>query len=483
MNADSERRAAIAYVALLFLSLYLLTLKGVSTADDLMHYDLVQSFVGSGCLHLPPGKYDPETHPGMDPFVARGRGGHVYLGLPNGLALASVPLGGLGRIADLRWSSIEAADPLAQGDEDGFRAEMAKLRRRPSALLTAATNPVASAITVALFFALAMQLGGSVRDALRVTLLLGVATVVWPYSTNYWTQPIAGLFLFTAFYAIAGRSGAVGWRRALAAGLLAGAAFLCRFEMLALAPWLLIYCIACSARLTSHRFAAAGSFLVGLGAVLASQAAWNAYRFGNWLQMGTGHQRLRDFGGDVVRVLPLEVISPYRGILLYSPALVLGIAGVVLVWRRAPALAVTVIGVSATALVLYSAFVMWRSDVSWGPRFLVPVTPFLLLPATLVVRKSRAAFWTALILGIGIQLPAALGIQDLFVLSAFHAPTQHDPWQHFWQSDVVPQWTHVLHGNVELWWLASPARALLALPLGIIGTLAAWKLRGVNRTA
>ena len=296
MKTDSEHRAAIAYVALLFLSLYLLTLKGVSTGDDLLHYDLVQNFVGSGSLHLPPGKYDPETHRGMDPFVARGRDGHVYLGLPNGLALASVPLGALGRAADLRWGFMETADPLTQTDKEGLRAAMAKLRRSPSALLTAATNSVASAMTVTLFFALALQLGGSVRDALRVTLLLGVATVVWPYSTNYWTQPIAGLFLFAAFYAITDRREALRWPRALAAGLLAGAAFLCRFDMVALTPWLLLYCVSSSRRLASQRLAAAASFLVGLGAALAAQAAWNAYRFGDWLQMGTDHQGLRYFG-------------------------------------------------------------------------------------------------------------------------------------------------------------------------------------------
>jgi hypothetical protein len=467
--------AGQAYVFLFFLSLYVLTLKGVSTADDILHYDLVQNAIATGRGYLPPGKYDPEIRPGMGPFVARGTDGHVYLGLPNGLALASLPLGALGRVADAWLGTGTVIDPLAQPDEDGMRKAMAALRRRPSALLTAAINPLASALTVSLFFALAAQLAGSLRDALQAALLLGLATVVWPYSTNYWTQPIAGLFLFASLYASCRAEGAVGWRRALGGGLFAGAAFLCRFDTLPLSFWLLLYCVLSAPRTAARRWAAGLSFVAGIGCALALQASWNAYRFGNWLQMGTGHQRWRDFQGDIIRVLPLQMASPYRGIFVYSPALLLGVVGLVALLRKAPALAVTIAGLSATALVLCSAFVMWRGDASWGPRFLVPLTPFLLLPAAPQIRRWPAAFWMALITGLAIQLPAVLGVQDLFVLSAYHSPPQRDPWQHFWQSDVVPQWTSVLRGNVELWWLASPARALLALAFGVFGGVAAIK--------
>ena len=103
MESNCDTRAASVNVFLFFLCLYVLTLKGVSTGDDLLHYDLVQRVVASGRIDLPPGKYDPETRPGMA------------------------------------------------------------------------------------FFALAAQLAGSLFDAFQAALLLGLATVVWPYSTNYWT--------------------------------------------------------------------------------------------------------------------------------------------------------------------------------------------------------------------------------------------------------------------------------------------------------
>ena len=159
--------------------------------------------------------------------------------------------------------------------------------------------------------------------------------------------------------------------------------------------------------------------------------------------------------------------------LLYSPALILGIIGLAVLHRKAPHFAVTIAGVSFTALVFYSAFGMWRGDTSWGPRFLVPLTPFLLLPAALQMRRWPAAFWTALLIGFAIQLPAVLGIQEPSILSAFHLPIHRNPWEHFWQSDVIAQWGSVLRGNVEMWWMFSPARAIVALTITCIGAVAA----------
>jgi hypothetical protein len=473
IEANRDTRAASIAIFLFFLCLYVITLKGMSTGDDILHYDLVQRVVTLGRADLPPGKYDPETRPGMRFFVARGTGGNVYLGLPNGLALASLPLGAVGALADSWFSAGTAGDPLSQPDEIGKREAMAELRRRPSALLTASINPLVSALTIALFFTLAAQLAGSLRDAFQVALLLGLATVVWPYSTNYWTQPIAGFFLFASLFVSWRAGGAVNWRRALGAGLLAGAAFLCRFDTLPLSFWLLLCCVMSAPRTGAGRWAGGLAFAAGLGSALAMQAFWNAYRFGDWLQMGTALQRWRVFQGDIIRVLPLQVASPYRGIFLYSPALLLGVVGLPRLWRKAPPLAATVAGLSTTGLVMYSAFVMWRSDVSWGPRFLVPLTPFLLLPAALQIRRWRAAFWVALSVGLAIQIPAVLGVHDPFALSAYHFPVQRDPWHHFWQWDVVPQWTSVFRGNVEMWWLAAPARALAALAVGACGSVAA----------
>lgn len=476
MTGTPDTRAASVMVFVSFLCLYLLTLKGVSTGDELMHYDLAQRVVTAGRADLPPGKYDPETKPGMTGFAARGRNGRVFLGLPHGLALASLPFGALGATADRFVGAGTDVDPLAQTSGEGVRAAFAALRRRPSVLLTTAINPLMSALTVAIFFALAVRLAGSLRDGFRSALLLGLATVVWPYSTNYWTQPIAGFLLLAALYVCWDGAAPLARRRALGAGLLAGAAFLCRFDTLLLSAWLLLSCALRAPGSWVRRSMAAVSFATGLAPFLALQAAWNAYRFGDCLELGTSVQSWRLFRGDVLTALPLMVVSPYRGMLAYSPALILGVAGLILLFKKDPRLAVTISGLSVTALVFFSAFGFWRSDATWGPRFLVPLTPFLLLPAAPGMRRRTVAFPVLLALGMAIQIPAVLTVQDPGALVDFHAPFQRNAWRHFWQCDALLQWRSLLSGNLELWWLASPVRAAIGLAIACTGGVAASKL-------
>jgi len=465
----SERRAAL-WVFIAFASLYLLTMKGIQMADGVLHFDLAQGILSAGRFDVSDG-WDPDR-PGMHVFVARGRDGKVYSVLPHGLAIASLPLGGIGRLVE-SWgeSATEHPDPLAQKGDEGMRRAMAELRHRPSALLSAAINPLATAATVALFFLLAVELIGPPRDALRAALLLGLATVAWPYSTNYWTQPLAGLCLLAALYSL-GRGEPLGWRHASLGGLAIGVGVLCRYEVVLLAPWLLLYSLLRTPGGSSRRWLNGLGFLGGLGPAILTQALWNAFRFGSFLDTGTGHQRWRDFQGDILQVLPLQIVSPYRGILFYSPPLILGVVGFAFLWRRRTTLAVTLAGLSITLLVFYSAFLLWRSDGTWGPRFLVPLTPILLLPATYVIRRWPPAFWATLIIGFAFQLPAALGLQDMSVLNAYHSPMMRDPWQHFWQTDVLAQWRFVTQGNIELWWLTSLPRALLGLVIGCCGVWA-----------
>ena len=475
MPSRLDTRAASGMVFVFFLCLYVLTLKGVSTGDEMMHYDLVQRILTTGRGDLPPGKYDPETKPGMTGFVARGRDHSVYLGLPHGLAVASLPLGAVGLAVDRLFNVQTDVDPLAQSSADDMRKAFAAFRRRPSALLTTAINPLVSALTVAMFFGLAAQLAGSLRDGLRMTLLLGLATAVWPYATNYWTQPIAGFFLLASLYVCWSAGNALTWRYAFCAGLLAGGAFLCRFDTLLLSVWLLLFCALRASGPWARRCAIAFHFSTGLASLLVLQAAWNVYRFGDWLQVGTAVQSWRLFRGDVISVLPLMVVSPYRGLLAYSPALILGLVGLTLLFKKDWRLAATIGGLSVTALVFFSAFGFWRSDATWGPRFLVPVTPFLLLPAALNVRRWAVGFWVFLAIGFAIQVPAVLAVHDPAALIDFHAPFRRDPWQHFWQWDAVAQSRSMLSGNIELWWLASPVRAGIGFFIACVGGIAGFR--------
>src|SRR5439155_2714025 len=78
------------------------------------------------------------------------------------------------------------------------------------------------------------------------------------------------------------------------------------------------------------------------------------------------------------------LVSPGRSLFLYAPPVLLGLA----LWPRfarhfaAEALLIAAIG--AGHPLVYGRWYSWWAGLSWGPRFLLPALPFLLLPLALL---------------------------------------------------------------------------------------------------
>jgi hypothetical protein len=153
----------------------------------------------------------------------------------------------------------------------------------------------------------------------------------------------------------------------------------------------------------SLRDLAAGTALVAGAAFLV--LLYNYVRFGDWLQTGYpiwyAHQGYSMFYfDDYGRHLAALLVSPYRGLLFYSPIALAGVAGIFLL-RDATGrlLGITALGVLAATLLFIAAFRFWAGGHSWGPRFLT-APQVLLVPALAAVfaRAPRRAAWLVAVL-------------------------------------------------------------------------------------
>ncbi|MCK4807380.1 MAG: hypothetical protein KAT09_07025 [Candidatus Aegiribacteria sp.] len=79
-----------------FAATYLLTFRGLSTGDNVYHYEFVKSIIQRQQLSLPLNNTLLATDRSMSLFFAFGRDDKPYMTLPPGLAVASLPLGSLG---------------------------------------------------------------------------------------------------------------------------------------------------------------------------------------------------------------------------------------------------------------------------------------------------------------------------------------------------------------------------------------------------
>jgi hypothetical protein len=445
-----------------FFCLYLLTFKGICTGDNLLHYDLVVNTVKTGQPALPTDRYDLEKQPYLKLFVAEGLDGRLYVTLSPGLALASIPIGAIG-------VAMEALAGRAEVGQTSSRRSLAEVRTSASAFFVGLINPVVSALLIVVFFSTAIMITDSVEWSTVLSLILGIGTIVWPYSSTYWTQPLASLSVFGAFFLLVRGIAKSSSRCVALSGLIAGFGFLTRYETVFVLPWLILFIFL--AELPSYRkrirflVTFVGSYIISVVAMMC----WNVYRFGSVLDTGAGHQTriFASLQANLLDSLPANLVSLNRSIFLFSPPLILFFFGIVPMYKKNRAMAVTLIGIVLSGLILYSKFTQWSATSSWGPRFLVVLTPFLLLPAAMFRPRRgwrRVLVAVLLVVGVVIQLIGVLVPYQHGAVADYFG-TARAPQGYYSKSEIVPHLHQLLKGSVDLWWLRSPALVVLGMCL------------------
>jgi len=117
--------------------------------------------------------------------------------------------------------------------------------------------------------------------------------------------------------------------------------------------------------------------LVFVGVGLAGVGAYNWLRFGHPLHSGYHFGRGEGFTANPLQGLYGLTISPYRGFFWYTPAAWLAIAAFPRLWRRHRPEAMLWGGLLGVHLLVFSTWWMWWGGFAWGPRFLVPLAPFV----------------------------------------------------------------------------------------------------------
>jgi hypothetical protein len=301
---------------------------------------------------------------GVPAFLTFARGHYVSL-FPPFAGLVAVPIYMLSV-----WSGVDPGSRLV--------ADLEKL---------AAT--VIAGVTVVVFYATLKRLTDE-RASLLITIVFAFGTGTFSIAAQaLWQHGPSELFLTLSLYCLV--RGLKEGKYSAYSGLFLAAAVLCRYTDALIALPLAIY------MLQRRRDQMARFILFALPPALLL-ACYNYYYFGSVLM--TPYSRTVTSEADwypVLEGLAARLVSPNRGLLIYSPAFLFSIMGIYLIWRKKGTVLFKYMSIGLMLnFIWYSIWPVWRDEWAFGPRYLADIAPLLslfLFPSYELIRPNKPLKW------------------------------------------------------------------------------------------
>ena len=105
-----------------------------------------------------------------------------------------------------------------------------------------------------------------------------------------------------------------------------------------------------------------------------------------------------------LRLTPSLLWSEYRGLMFWSPILLLAVPGIVQLYRADRSIAMMIIAACVLTFLEVAAFYNWSGGNSFGPRYLSPAVPFIGLAAGYGIRRFPEMGLVLSVISIGLML-------------------------------------------------------------------------------
>jgi hypothetical protein len=315
-------------------------------------------------------------------------------------------------------------------------------------------NPVVTALTGVMLYALVRTFGYAARVAFLTALLYGIATFALVYTKTLYAEPLAALLLTIAVWALikinyrdteaspptplsvrdasalgksrvdlvrvtgegeSERDGAYFKRErgpsyfafipGLCLGLLMGINLVYALLVPVVVGWLAVTQWQVGRGPTGTSFGrtprpytdlirSGGYLLIPVFICAALIALYNMLRFGSLTSTGYHFAAGEGFTRPFLEGFLGQLISPYRGLLWYNPVLLLAIPGWLMLRRARPAAAWLVFALVLASVGAFSTWWSWEGGIAWGARFTLTITPLVavcLAPLVALVSGSKQA--------------------------------------------------------------------------------------------
>jgi 4-amino-4-deoxy-L-arabinose transferase-like glycosyltransferase len=270
-----------------------------------------------------------------------------------------------------------------------------------------------------------------------LALAYGLGTIAFPYSTTLIQHQMAAFGVFVGFYllwCVVYEDASERWLWLV--GVLFGLVAITEYPVVIIVGIVFLWAVyAMPNRLALYRVVIGA---IPLGLIFA---AYNFAIFSTPVPVGYEYSTLwQDVhnsgfmsltGPSLLRYYGL-LFSPVRGLFLLSPFLLLMIPGVILMWRRRADQRSVNIALTLAVFVhltIYASSEMWWGGSTVGPRYLVPMLPFMIIPMSFVANTLFTRRWGIALTGILV----ALSVGHVWALTI-----AGNEWQ--WSGNLAATW-------------------------------------------
>ena len=268
-----------------------------------------------------------------------------------------------------------------------------------SAFCVSFLNYMVHALCAFILFKIALLLGAVKKQAYLLSIFFGLTSYSFVFAQSTYEHHFEMFFILLSVY-FAQKKDAN--HAGLLSGLMLSLGLVFRTTSILAVPAILLL-----QKNNNERLKVLMSLTIGVAFVLL----YNYYRFGNPLETGyslawsLAHSDKFDFWSfsGFPEAFFGFLFSPGKGLIFFSTTIVIALFGIKTFWEKQRLIFYAILLISAAYLIIFSLNFAWHGSIwSYGPRYILPVIPFLYLP--IIYLKPHKWIFVTLILAFILQI-------------------------------------------------------------------------------
>jgi len=263
-------------------------------------------------------------------------------------------------------------------------------------------GPLITAISTAILFAICRTYNFSIKIAITVAFLYGFTTMAWAYSSTAMSVILVSMTVLLSFYFYRKFVKNQNFFSLIFCGFSLGASVLVRYDSFIIVVIILVFLIGTILR-NKSKLKNLTCLLIPLFFCAIIFMGINYIQFGTFLEYGFKSES----GSLVGNTSPIHVgvfgllFSPGAGLFIFSPILFTIFVSFSDFYKKDKSSFLIFSAYLVSMLVFFGNLETWHGFVSWGPRYLLPVIPFLLIPLAASIEKRNSIGFRFLVIVLG----------------------------------------------------------------------------------